>query len=107
MNRSIPLSTMLFTIGMIIYFFFGDKSIFWGDFFWCVWCGYTICILIKESRLPIDREYKKFGILLFAVIWVWYMILPFFGPEFSKISTYFIGIFYIINLIFMIKFGLT
>lgn len=105
MNRSIPSCTIFFTIGMIVYFFFGDRSIFWGDFFWSVWGGYTICLLINESRLPIDRSYKNFGLLLFGSMWIWYLILPFFDREFSVISTYIMGFIYLILLGIMIIFG--
>lgn len=107
MNRSIPSCTIFFTIGMIVYFFFGKLNIFWGDFFWCVWIGYIVCLLINESRLPIDRGFKKFGLFLFVITWIWYIILPFFGKYFSEVSTYIMGVIYIIILIFMIKFGLT
>lgn len=92
---------------MIVYFFFGKLTIFWGDFFWCVWIGYVVCLLINESRLPIDRTYKKFGLLLFLIMWIWYMILPFLGKQFSETSTYIMGYIYLFVLIIMIKFGLT
>jgi len=105
-NRSIPSCTIFYSIGMIIYFFFGGLTVFWGDFFWCCWCGYTVSLLINESRLPIDRLFKNFGLLLFGTVWAWYMILPFFGKQFSHDSTYVMGGIYGLILIIMLIFGL-